>query len=84
MGVVLLDVLGAFAFFLQLGERQRLLDPRLPAGQRVGEKDAGALGPVVRQRRVERLHGKPDLQVGDDEGRGHDLEAEHALQPPPA
>ena len=39
----------------------------------------GALRPVVGQRRIEILHGQPDLQMGDDKRRGHDLEAEHAL-----
>ena len=83
-------MLRSFALLLHLGERYGLLNLRLPTGQRVGEEDAGALGPaclrrdfgrkVVRRRRVERLHGEPDLQMGDDEGRRHDLEAEHALR----
>ena len=52
---------------------------RLPAGERVGEEHAGPLGSVLGERRVEVLHGEPDLEMGDDEGRGHDLEAEHAF-----
>ncbi len=36
--------------------------------------------PRVRQLRVELLHGEPDLQMGDHEGRRHDLEAEHPLR----
>ena len=52
---------------------------RLPSGQRVGEEHACALGAVIRQRRVEVLHGQADLQVCDDERRGHDLESEHPL-----
>ena len=52
---------------------------RLPAGEGIGEKDAGALVPVVGQRGVEGLHGESDLQVCDDEWGGHDLEAEDAL-----
>ena len=79
-----LDPLGAVALFLQFGKWQRLGRLWLPAGERVGEEDAGALIPVVRQRRVERLHGQPDLQMGDDERRGHDLEAEYAPPSPPA
>ena len=73
------DALGTVALLLQLGEGERLLDPGLPAGEGVGEEDAGALGLVVRQGRVEGLHSETDLQVGDDEGRGHDLEAEDPL-----
>ena len=41
-------------------------------------KDARALRVVVGQRRVEFLHRQADLQVGDDERRGHNLEPEHA------
>ena len=42
--------------------------------------DAGALGAVIGQRRIDVLHGQADLQMGDGEGRGHDLEAEHPLR----
>ena len=77
---VLFHPLGAVALFLQFGKRQRLLHGRLPAGEGVGEEDAGAFLTVVGQRRVELLHGQPDLKVGDDERRGHDLEAEHPFE----
>ena len=56
------------------------MDPRLPAGQRIGQEDAGPFRPVIRQRRVQCLHGEPDPQVCDDEGGGHNLEAEHPLR----
>ena len=42
--------------------------------------DAGPLGAVVGQRRIQVLHGQAELHMGNDEGRGHDLEAEHALR----
>ena len=75
---VLLDALGAVALLLQLGEGERLLDGGLPARERVSEEDAGALVPVLGERGVEGLHGESDLEVCDDEGSGHDLEAEDA------
>ena len=42
-------------------------------------KTPGAFHAVVGQRGVELLHRQPDLQVGDNERRGHDLEAEYPL-----
>ena len=79
-GRLLFHALCAVAFFFQFGEGQRLGRSRLPAVERIGEEDTRALRPVVRQRRVEILHGEPDLQMGDDEGRGHNLETKHPFQ----
>ena len=64
----------------KLREGQRLGRSRLPAGERIGEEHAGAFGFVVGQRRAEVLQGQADLQMGNDEGRRHDLEAEHPLR----
>ena len=79
-GGVLLHPRGAVAFFRKLREGQAPGRAGLPAGERVGEEDAGALGAIVRQRRIEALQREPHLQVGDDERRRHDLKAEHALE----
>ena len=46
-GLLLLHLLGAVAFLLQLREGERLLHGRLPAGEGVGEEDARAFVPVV-------------------------------------
>ena len=73
----LLHPLRPVALLLQLREGERLGRSRLPAGERVGEEDAGAFAPVVGEWRVEIAHRQPDLQMGNDEGGGHDLEAEH-------
>ena len=51
----------------------------LPAGQGVGEEDAGTFIAIVRQGSVQVLHGQPNLQMGDDKRGGHDLEAEHSV-----
>ena len=67
----------AVALFLEFRERQRFVRARLPSGERIGEEDTGLFRPVVGQGCAEILQGEPDLQVRDDEGRGHDLEAEH-------
>ena len=58
---LLLHPLRPVAFFLQLGEGQRFRRFRLPPGKRIGEEDTRALHSVIRQRRVEVLHGNPDL-----------------------
>ena len=50
-----------------------------PAGQGVGEKDAGAFIAIVRQGRVQVLHGQADLQVRHHKRGGHDLEAEDSV-----
>ena len=78
-GRVLLDAFGAFPLLLQFGEGQRLLHRGFPAGERVGQEDAGAFVAVIGQGGVQFLHGEADLQVGDHEGGRHDLEAEDAL-----
>ena len=77
---VLLHPRGAVAFFREFREGQPLGRAGLPAGERVGEEDAGALGAIVRQWRVEALQREAHLQVRDDERRRHDLKAEHALE----
>ena len=51
---------------------------RLPAGESVGEEDAGALVGLVREGRAEAVQEQADLQVADDERRRQDLEAEDA------
>ena len=47
-----------------------------PACEGVGEEDPGAM--LVGERSVRGLKQRCDLEVGDDEGRGHDFEAEDA------
>lgn len=74
----MLDLGRPFALLRKLRKRQlRPLPLRLPAGERIGEEDAGALT-LIDQRRVDGAQVKADLQVGDDERRRHDLEAEDA------
>ena len=84
---LLLHPLGAGTLLIKLRERRRFLHRRLPARQRVGQEYPGAFclvprssrGQALGQRRVEVLHGETDLQVRDDERRGHDLKPEHSL-----
>ena len=76
----LLDPLRPVALFLQLGEGEGLGGSRLPAGQGIGEEYTSAFRPVAGERRVEVLHGQADLQMGNHEGGGHDLETEYALR----
>lgn len=52
--------------------------PRLPSGERVGEKHAGAL-PLL-ERRSDQGRKQTDLQMRDHEGRRKYLETEHALR----
>ena len=54
--------------------------PRLPAGEGIGQENAGPLCPFIRQRRVQCLHGEADLEMSHDEGSWHNLEAEHPLR----
>ena len=60
-----------------------LLHPSADAARRISLEHlrpvVGAFLPVIGQRRVERLHGQPNLQMGHDKRRRHDLKAEHAL-----
>ena len=72
-------MLGASALLLQFGERYGLVVPRFPAGEGIGEEDAGALATVVCERSVEVMHRESDLEVGDDERCERDLETEYAL-----
>ena len=70
---------GVFAFAAELLEDDRL---RMafwnPAGEGVGEKDSGAM--LVCKRSACGFQQGGQLQVGDDEGRGHDLKAEDTAE----
>ena len=77
---ILLHPSGAVALFLEFGKRQLLLRFRRPAGERVGEEDAGAFVAIVREGRVQLTQRQPDLQVRHHERRRHDLEAEDAAR----
>ena len=74
---VLLDLLGSVSLLLKLREGEWFLDRRFPAGKRVGEENACPFGAVFRQRRVKVLHCQPNLQMGHNEGRGHDFESKN-------
>ena len=82
MGCVALYLVGLVAFLFQFREGHDLffLVGGFPSGQRVGEIHAGPFGAVGCEGGVEVLQGQPDLQVSHDEWRGHDLEAEQAIQ----
>ena len=58
-GRFLFHPLRAVALFLQFWKGERLVRFGLPAGERVGEKDARAL--VIGQRRAESVQGEADL-----------------------
>ncbi len=76
---VLLDGVGSVALGFQVGQEQVLLGlvGRAPAGQGVGQVNAGPLGRS--QRCAQRLQQQPQLQVGDDKGRGHDFKTKDPL-----
>ena len=76
-GVVLLDVLGVFALSLELLEDVGLgMALGNPAGEGVGEEDSGAV--LVGEGSAGGFQQSCDLEVGDDERRGHDFKAEDA------
>ena len=75
-GRLALHPVGSVALLFEFGKGQGLVRPRLPARERVGEEHARAL--LLAERRAQFAQGEGDLQVRDDEGGGHDLEAENA------
>ncbi len=77
-GAVLLDVIGSLALLLHFDKNGLGMRGRDPAGEGVGEEDAGTL--LIVERGVGFFKETADLHVGDDEGRGHDLEAEDAIE----
>ena len=75
--VLLLDLFGVFALAAELFEDYGLgMLFGNPAGESVGEKDSGAV--IVGEGSACSLQQRGNLEVGDDEWRGHDLEAEDA------
>ena len=63
--LVLLDGVGVLALLLEFREGQRLGRVRLPAGQGVGQEDAGAF--VVPESCAQLLQCESDFEVGDDQ-----------------
>ena len=82
-GLFLFHLAGGVAFVVETREGNlfRLFLGRFPAGEGVGQIDPSALGWIaaVAQRRAEGFKFEAELQVGDDEWRGEDLEVEDAL-----
>src|SRR5580658_2122423 len=74
---MLLDLFGIFALFLELSEDGGLgMALGNPTGEGVCEEDSGAV--LVGKGSARAFQKRRDLEVGDDEGRGHDLKAEDA------
>ena len=83
-GLVAFDFGGGVAFGGEFGEGEEVLLGfflgGFPSGEGVGEEDAGAFGFGVVEGSAEGFEEETELEVGDDEGGGHDFEAVDAVE----
>ena len=75
-----LHLVGSIALSLEFMQEQLLRVPGgRPAGQRIGEVDAGAFAVLSSRWRAQSLQEQAELEVGDDVRRGQELESEDPL-----